>query len=182
MQKKYGSDTAYFGISSEGHNQTRLSGYRRAMQELGFELQEFDFNSKVKNKHKDAVDLVRKKYPSTELGFSDMANQYAAGLNAAKHVKKNCPRAALVFSDLMCMGLLHGLNGSKIRIPKDLAIIGVDDRSCATLCSPPLSSIAHPNEAIGEAAAKILLAIINEDIQAKTLYSLVPELHNRLSS
>ncbi|MCH2205003.1 MAG: LacI family transcriptional regulator [Lentisphaerales bacterium] len=182
LAEKYGPNTAYFGISSEGHNNTRLVGYRRAMQELGYKYLEYNFSSELNGEYEQVVNLVRNRYPSTELGFSDMANQYAAGLNAAKLVKENSPRAALVFSDLMCMGLLHGLNGSEIRIPQDLAIIGVDDRSCATLCSPPLSSIAHPNEEVGEAAAKILLENINEDKEAPNSYNLIPKLQKRLSS
>jgi LacI family transcriptional regulator len=181
LMERYGSDIAYFGLSSEGHNETRLNGYRKAMQEQSYETQELDFNSDVSIEHQEHVKLVKETYPSKEMKFSDMANQYAAGLNAAKHVKEKCPRAALLFSDLMCMGFLQGLQGSNLSVPGDIAIIGVDDRSCATLCSPPLTSIAQPNEEAGEAAAEILLSILNGD-GTDNYRKIIPKLVKRLST
>ena len=157
---KYGPNTVYLGISSEGHNETRVKGFQKAMKELGFDSLIDDFDHVVKPDKQAAVDCVRASYPSREMTFTDMGNQYAAGINAAEFVIENKPRAALLFSDLMCLGLIHGLQGSGVRIPDDLAIIGVDNRSSAVLCSPPLTSIAHPNDESGEAAAQILLAAI----------------------
>jgi DNA-binding LacI/PurR family transcriptional regulator len=179
---KYGSDTAYFGIPSEGHNETRLEGYQRAMTEFSFKAQIYEFNEDLESSYDREIAFVREKYPSTEMKFSDMAHQYAAGLNAAEHVKENCPRAALLFSDMMCMGFLKGLNGSGISIPEDLAIIGFDDRSFSALSTPALTTISHPNEEVGVATAEILLSTINDEDKGLAAKKLTPTLVKRLST
>ena len=121
------------------------------MQELGFELQEFDFNSKAKNKHKDAVDLVRKKYPSTDW----FRGQSICSWLKCCQARKRIALVALVFLISCAWGYFmdkwqqnpHPKRSRHNRRRRPL---------CATLCSPPFKRIAHPNEAIG-AAAKILL-------------------------
>lgn len=183
LLEKYGEDVAYLGIESEGHNITRLAGYRRALKEHNISKgEEHNFTGNSIADSNEAVSFVRQQYSRTKFAFSDITTQYAAGIEAAELIKENCPRAALVFSDIMCMGLLYGLMGSGISIPRDLAIIGFDDRSCATLCCPPLTTIAQPNEQAGIAAATILLAIIADKDCSETDITVRTQLIKRLSA
>jgi len=183
LLNQYGNDVVYLGINSEGHNITRQCGYRRAIEETGLPAgKDFYFEGESAAANNQAVAFVREQYSSTKLAFSDIPTQYAAGIEAAEWVKQNRPRAALVFSDMMCMGLLYGLNGSGMKIPEDLAIIGFDDRSCAALCCPPLTTIAQPNEEAGIAAAKILLTKISDDATPNTDITVTPKLIKRISA
>ncbi|HPO90256.1 MAG TPA: LacI family DNA-binding transcriptional regulator [Victivallales bacterium] len=76
----------------------------------------------------------------------------------------------IVFSDAWAMELLQILNANAVKIPDEISVIGFDDRAFAKLASPPLTTLAQPNAAIGELAAKIL----NEKINNKR------EIHKKL--
>jgi len=180
---KYGNNVVYLGVLSEGHNVTRQNGYRKAIHEHNDATAiESYYDGATASANEESVNYVREQYSSTKLAFSDIPTQYAAGIEAAQFIKDNHPRAAFVFSDIMCQGLLYGLNGSGVRIPEDLAIIGFDDRSCAALCCPPLTTIAQPNEEAGIAAAQILLAKISDTSTTKNDIAVTPRLVKRLSA
>jgi DNA-binding LacI/PurR family transcriptional regulator len=57
----------------------------------------------------------------------------------------------------MAIGLLGSLQRTGKKVPKEIAIIGFDDREFSKYTNPPLSTIALPNKEAGEAAARILL-------------------------
>jgi LacI family transcriptional regulator len=57
----------------------------------------------------------------------------------------------------MALGLLAGLHERGIRVPHEIAVIGFDDRHAASMVWPALTTLAHPNRELGEAAARRLL-------------------------
>ncbi|MBO7152758.1 MAG: substrate-binding domain-containing protein, partial [Lentisphaeria bacterium] len=44
-----------------------------------------------------------------------------------------------------------------IRVPEDIAVIGFDDREIAEMTDPPLTTISHPGEEVGEACSKMII-------------------------
>jgi LacI family transcriptional regulator len=68
------------------------------------------------------------------------------------------PDAVQAYSDVTAMGVLAALHARGIRVPEDVAVVGFDDRDCAALAWPPLTTVAQPNAEVGAAAAEILLA------------------------
>lgn len=78
------------------------------------------------------------------------AMEYFAGLDAL-------PDAIFCFSDLMAIGVMGVCLERGIRIPDDLALVGYADLDYSGLLRVPLTSIRQPRNAIGLAAAEMLL-------------------------
>lgn len=71
---------------------------------------------------------------------------------------RRLPEAIFASSDEMAAGLIAVFRRAGIRIPEDLAIIGVDDHPVAELIQ--LTTIAQPARAQGQAAAKMVLQLL----------------------
>lgn len=70
------------------------------------------------------------------------------------------PDAVFAGNDLLALGLLQAfaLQGSGVRVPEDLALIGYDDIDFAASAVVPLSSIRQPAQLIGRTAVELLLS------------------------
>lgn len=75
-------------------------------------------------------------------------------------------------NDLMAMGVIDYCNQKGIKVGKDLALIGFDDREIAAVCRPPLSTVSLPLFDIGHTAASVMLDMIEKGS--------VPETHEIL--
>jgi LacI family transcriptional regulator len=64
--------------------------------------------------------------------------------------------AVLAFSDHVAAGALQALYDARLRVPDDISVVGFDDL-LAPVCSPPLTSVAPPKQALGDAAIALLL-------------------------
>lgn len=60
-----------------------------------------------------------------------------------------------------CYDILQSLN---ISIPHDISVISIDDTIVAKTLSPALTSIVHPKEEMGKAAAKLILKLIDGEL------------------
>lgn len=67
-------------------------------------------------------------------------------------------------NDLGAAAILHEALRRGISIPDDLQIIGYDDIPLSSLLFPPLSTIRQPAYDMGKEAAKLLIAIVNNEI------------------
>jgi len=82
-----------------------------------------------------------------------------AGLEVVARAEADRPDAIFAANDLVAVGVLQALvmNGSTVRVPDDIALIGYDDIDFARATVFPLSSIRQPSALIGETAVQILL-------------------------
>lgn len=139
---------AYAGF--EGiHNWTRLEGYRRALAELGLEPIELEMDS---------------------------TPPFESGAQVADWLETIRPDALQCFSDVLAMGVLHELHARGVSVPRDLAVVGFDDREFAAYASPPLTTIQQPNRELGVKAAERLLAWAALSDQALAGVSGIPTL------
>ena len=92
------------------------------------------------------------------------------------------PEALVVANDLMAVGALKVCRRSKIRIPDDIAIIGMDNTDLATCTSPELSTVIMKEEEIGRHAAILLMERILHGRKEKKSIRLAPELFLRGST
>jgi LacI family transcriptional regulator len=74
--------------------------------------------------------------------------------------KAERPDAIFAANDLLALGVLQALTHSGVRVPDDIPLIGYDDIYFAASSAIPLSSIRQPAQAMGRAAAELLIAEI----------------------
>ena len=71
------------------------------------------------------------------------------------------PSAILAMSDIMAIGALEAAAELGIEVPAQVSVVGFDDGPAAEHASPPLTTLAQPNEEKGRLAARWLM----EDIE-----------------
>ncbi|EWM16748.1 LacI family DNA-binding transcriptional regulator [Kutzneria sp. 744] len=71
------------------------------------------------------------------------------------------PDAVFCFNDLLALGALRTLLAAGLRVPDDVAIVGVDDIEDGRFSTPTLTTIAPDKTQIAEAAVTMLLERVN---------------------
>jgi LacI family kdg operon repressor len=96
---------------------------------------------------------------------------------------KKPPQAILAGNDLSLMEILKYVKANSLTIPKDLAIIGVDEVSFASMYNPALTVVSQPTFEMGKKAAMLILDQIQTKGKNKSqpIYRFEPTLINRES-
>jgi DNA-binding LacI/PurR family transcriptional regulator/anti-anti-sigma regulatory factor len=124
----------FVGYLAQSDIKQRLAGYQAALAERGVPF---------------APKLVFAASDNIERGG------YAAG---QRFLEVGAPCTALVVAtDLNAVGLMEALQAGGRRIPADVAIIGFDNIATAQYTSPPLATVSQQFDALGRAAAQLLL-------------------------
>ena len=94
-----------------------------------------------------------------EIGGLTVLEGRAAGTALAARPAAERPDAVFAANDLVSMGLLQALmmQGSRVEVPGEIALIGYDDIDFASAAVVPLSSIRQPSALIGATAVQLLL-------------------------
>ncbi|MGV9456950.1 LacI family DNA-binding transcriptional regulator [Streptomyces sp. NPDC003635] len=72
------------------------------------------------------------------------------------------PTGVFCYNDRVAAGVLHAATRLGITVPGDLSVVGYDDQEhMAAFLAPPLTTVALPHRAMGEAAARLLLDAID---------------------
>lgn len=94
---------------------------------------------------------------------------FPGGLSVTEHFKlgmkygesfisKGMPYdGVLAYNDNLALGLVQRLLQAGIKIPRQISVVGVDNRAICHFCVPNLTSIGYPNYQIGETAARMIL-------------------------
>ena len=114
----------------------RINGYRKAMEERGLTVDNT---------------LVRSSRSAMDLSFSD-----ALALLSAK----DRPTAFICLGTRILSGVLQAMKQTGNRVPQDVSLICVGDSDLAQLYSPAITAINWDLEAVGTAAAEMLLRSI----------------------
>ena len=72
------------------------------------------------------------------------------------------PTAVLCANDEMAAGLMRAAREAGLRIPEDLSVVGFDDAPNAADLQPALTTYAQPTEKVAEAAARAVLATLED--------------------
>jgi LacI family transcriptional regulator, kdg operon repressor len=88
------------------------------------------------------------------------------------------PEAIIAGNDLTLFEILKYVKEHNIKIPDELALIGIDDVEFASIYSPPLTTIAQPTVEMGKKAASLLIKKIKKDPEDefKSEYRFEPKL------
>jgi LacI family transcriptional regulator len=146
------SRIGYIGVDPAGYRRLgllsieseRLGSYRDALSEAGLPVDS---------------DLVRlsERYPLERSVREGPAPGYAQMLDLLD--QPSPPSAVLVTGDVLSTGVLQALYERGLRVPDDMSVIGYDD-NLAPYLAPPLTAVALPTQAMGEAACVLALEAI----------------------
>jgi LacI family transcriptional regulator len=92
------------------------------------------------------------------------------------------PDAVFVSNNLMTLGALAAISEAGLQIPNDIAVVGFDDPSWASLLRPSLSTVAQPTYDLGAETARMLLQRIEGYTGPARELVLSPSLRPRASS
>ncbi|WP_045520812.1 LacI family DNA-binding transcriptional regulator [Neobacillus niacini] len=79
-----------------------------------------------------------------------------------KDCAHNLPTAMFCASDMMALAAMRAVVENKLRIPEDIAFVGLDNLEMSKYSSPPLTTIDIPKYEIGELAAKTIIDRVEE--------------------
>lgn len=115
--------------------QDRFAGYHRALAEHGLAAD---------------ADLV---------GHGDFT--VPSGYEAMRRLLPHRPDGVFATNDLMAVGVLRALQEAGLGVPDDVAVAGFDDLPVAATTEPPLTTVKHDINLVGEAAVDVLLRLLD---------------------
>jgi DNA-binding LacI/PurR family transcriptional regulator len=84
--------------------------------------------------------------------------------------------AVVCANDLMAIGAIEALRAAGRRVPDDVAVVGFDDITFASLVSPALTTVAQPKYRMGQLAMERLLQLMNGSDRRPRQTVLAPQL------
>lgn len=70
---------------------------------------------------------------------------------------KNMPDAIYAVNDMVAIGIVNRFKELGIRVPQDVAVVGIDNNLWATVTTPQISSVSIMGSEVGRLAAELLL-------------------------
>ncbi|NIK58331.1 substrate-binding domain-containing protein [Kribbella shirazensis] len=90
--------------------------------------------------------------------------------------------AVICANDLLAVGVMHELAAAGLRVPEDVAVVGMDDSELAEQSFPPLTSVNLGSAERGRRAAELLLARIEDNDRTPRRIVVQPSLSIRKST
>ena len=128
------SRAAYVGFERASWNASRIKGLRSVFDEAGVEMTIFNAEA-----------------PTSEAG------EHAA---ARVLLGPNRPEVVVACNDLVAIGLMAQARAFGLRVPEDVAFVGVDNISTGHYISPSLTTVDSRSEEVGEVAMRQVLNMI----------------------
>jgi DNA-binding LacI/PurR family transcriptional regulator len=94
--------------------------------------------------------------------------EFEGGYNAATNLLalNDLPTAVFAANDVMALGAICAIQNAGLTIPKDVAMVGYDNRDFARIVRPKISTVSMPFYEMGRTAAELLLKQIEDGRQA----------------
>lgn len=94
---------------------------------------------------------------------------------AALWRRGGAPDAVVCYNDEIAVGVVRALEAQGVRVPDEVSVTGFDNSLLAETFRGGLTTVSHPHEELGRAAARLLLALIARE-RVETSVILSPEL------
>jgi len=117
----------------------RLAGFRRAVEEAGWEFREEEFV-----------------YP-------EPASNWEQGRAALRMLssRKRLPKGIFAVNDYVALGVMRAAYEIGLSVPRDLSVVGFDDLDVSAMqAATQLTTVRQPQETIGELAVQMLLGLM----------------------
>jgi len=137
-------------LFAEGHTQIAFVGGRKESRSSLIRYSEYELFLKAKG------------LPFFEEYVFHGDYSLSSGYEAAQvfATLENPPTAIFAANDLMAIGCMKALQELGLRVPDDISVIGYDNISMSSLCTPPLTTIRQPNHETGLLGAEVLMRMI----------------------
>lgn len=114
-------------------------------------------------------------------------NKPVQALEELLTTQTDMPTGIVCYNDELALVLLDVLRKKNLKVPDDISIVGYDDSFLAEASEVKLTTVKHPKNEIGEAAAKMIVALVeknraNKDISEFESVVYEPELVKRKST
>ncbi|MEZ4656256.1 MAG: LacI family DNA-binding transcriptional regulator [Caldilineaceae bacterium] len=129
---------AILGTPDVSTGSERQQGYLNALTEHGLPV---------------VAELLRCGVPKTETGYQ-LTNELLA--------LPDPPTALFTGNNLLTVGALRAIHERGLRMPDDVALVAFDEMEWMFVMNPPLTVVAQPTYAMGQKAAELLLARIQD--------------------
>lgn len=146
------------GPTMEDCTNDRTAGYQRALQENGVQIN---------------TSLIKTGDWSASTGYAMVRDLLSEGVEFSAIFAQN---------DRMAAGAAQALREAGLHIPDDVSVIGFDDMPLASYFHPPLTTMRQDLFHIGQEAAKVLIHVIDKQVQPDFHHLLPAELVQRNSS
>jgi DNA-binding LacI/PurR family transcriptional regulator len=92
-----------------------------------------------------------------------------SGYSAAKKFLKipQPPTAIFAANDFMALGAIYAIQDAGLNVPKDIAVVGYDDRDFASFSKPTITTVCPPSYEMGQLAAQLILNRLENQIEIK---------------
>jgi LacI family transcriptional regulator len=141
-----GTQRAVEYLYSLGHRRLAFVGHHTALEPLM--VRQRTFLGTVRSCCANAQTQTVADEDSPQGGFHATQQLLATGFE---------PTAIVCVNDLMAMGVLKGLRQARLRIPKDVSVVGCDNISLSEFTWPPLTTINIPRDRIGHLISESLM-------------------------
>ena len=143
--------------------------------------------------HKNLCVIHNNKYRDSKKrtdGFAEKLNAPPLLIDCCDDLKTRLPgmialhpeiTGIFCYNDLVAKECMEILADNNISVPDEISVISVDDTVIASTVTPPLTSIVHPKEKLGEAAAAALYEICTSGAEWPYKKIFTPELAVRRS-
>jgi DNA-binding LacI/PurR family transcriptional regulator len=161
-----GADVPFIGLDLDraGYlvGQHLIAQGRRRLGYIGDKFGSILFELKAQGYRRAAMEhgLAVDSHFVFEYPYEGEWNDYRSGYAVGEHVARmsDRPDSMFVFNDLGALGFEDGLLDNGVRVPDDIAIVGLDDIELAARVRVPLTTIHQPTNRIGSLAVDYLLA------------------------
>jgi LacI family transcriptional regulator len=102
----------------------------------------------------------------------------SSGVEAFTEMRSACPDIDAIFAgnDQMALGVLHAAHRLGLRVPDDLAVVGVDNIAESSHFWPPLTTVDQPLGRAGELAVEALDELISASGPVRRAVEIAPEI------
>lgn len=107
-----------------------------------------------------SIDNNIKEAPMFVDGPFNIENGYVLGKRALDECGDHLPAAFIVASDTLSVGVLQAFNENGVIVPRDTAVISINNSEVARYVSPPLTSYNINQETLSRMAIKLLQDLI----------------------
>ncbi|WP_066642099.1 LacI family DNA-binding transcriptional regulator [Serinicoccus hydrothermalis] len=109
----------------------------------------------------------------TDVRVGPVRPTLAGGRSAAADVLDRRLTAVIGYNDLVAVGLMRELAERGVDVPGEVSLVGFDNTLAAELVSPGLTTVGQPVTALGETAARQVIALVG-GAPARQLTSVLP--------